>query len=206
MTTETNGQTDLEIIKSIQKKLLLAIEEGNDELRKQYADELAQARANVARKQEEEALKTELQNRDILRRRAEKIAEKCKAQGDAIDALLKARDEILPGLKEVVEKAKILPRLHEKTWEYYANAEQLGSNPRARVPKGYLPAKLKAATLEVKGGTRTARDVSHEALYFLRNAYALLAALERVDSEIPTREATLFEDVEDVLTSKKKKS
>ena len=204
MTTE---MTDLEIIKGIQAKLMLAMEQKDKALQKKYADELHEARGKVARKMEMEALSEELANRDVQRRRAERITEKANAQRLAIDSLLEARDAILPLLNEAVAKARELPALQLKASEYFSTAQQLGgSNPNRRIPHGYLPAKLKASTLEMRGGTRSAQGATNEALYFLRSAQGLLTALERLDSDIPQREATLFEDVEDVLTSKKKKS
>ena len=201
MTTETNGMTDLEVIKAIQKKLLLAMEEGNDELKKQYSDELVEARATVAKKQEMEGLRAQLENRDLMRKRAEKVVQKCKAQREAIDDLLQLRDEILPLLKEVVDKSKLLPAMERASWEQFVNAQQLAGNARTRLPQGYLPARLRASTLEVRGGTRSAVNLTQEAHFYLRNALGLLASLQRVDSPIPCREATFLEAIDEPITT-----
>ena len=202
MTTEApveEALTDLEKIKAIQKKIVIAIEQNDKLLQKQYTDELISIRAEVARKIEIEALTTELENRDLQRRRAEKITEKCKAQRAAIDSLLEARDALLPELKEVIAKAKGLPGLQEVAMSQFFNAEQLGGPAQRRLPQGYLSPRLKASTLVVKGGMRDSVNVTTEALYYLRSGYSLLASLERLDSEIPQREPTLFESTEEEI-------
>ena len=117
MTTEApveEALTDLEKIKAIQKKIVIAIERNDKLLQKQYTDELISIRAEVARKIEIEALHTELENRDLQRRRSEKITEKVKKQRASIDSLLEARDALLPELKEVIAKAKLLPGLQQE--------------------------------------------------------------------------------------------
>ena len=78
--TEANeGMSDLDRIKATQKQIIVAIESGDRLLQKQLTDQLADLRAEVARKIEIEALTTELENRDLQRKRAEKISAKCVA-------------------------------------------------------------------------------------------------------------------------------
>ena len=165
MTTKTNGLADSDIIESLRKKLMIAVEEGNDELQRKYSDELAAARADAVRKKEIKDLKADIDNRDLLRQRAETITKKCKTQREAIDELLKVRDEIMPLLKQVIDLSRLLPAMEVKAWEQFANAEQLAGNARARLPQGYLPANLKASTLEVRGGITIGRKYHHRSAF-----------------------------------------
>ena len=196
--TEANeGMSDLDRIKATQKQIIVAIESGDRLLQKQLTDQLADLRAEVARKIEIEALHTELENRDLQRRRSERITEKCKLQRTAINALFEAINSLLPELKMAVAKAKLLPGLQQEAMSQFFNAEQLGGLANRRLPQGYLSPRLKASTLVVKGGMRDSVNVTTEALYYLRSGYSLLASLERLDSEIPQREPTLFEITEE---------
>ena len=197
ITEEPAVITDLEKIKAIQKKIVIAIEQNDKLLQKQYTDELISIRAEVARKIEIEALHTELQNRDLQRKRSERITEKCKLQRAAIDALFEAVNSLLPELKMAVEKSKLLPKLQQEAMAYFATADQLGGPMQRRIPQGYLNPRLKASIVTVKGGMRDSINVTNEALYYLRSAYSLLNSLERLDSEIPQRVPTLFESTEE---------
>ena len=192
MTTkiETDHSDQVEITE-LQGKLILAIEAKDTDAQDTLTQEIAEVRSREAKRKEIADMAVEVEKRDELRKRKERILERIRLQGEAIDAFMAKVQEITIPLQELVIRAKELPKLQLKTWEFYYNAQQLSF--QNKIPAGLLPPGTTAPTLGLRGGLTDPQYVGGDALRALNHAFTLLTGLEVINGIIPTREPAGFE-------------
>ncbi len=142
-TTETE-------IRTLQRRIVDRIEDGKDTADLEH--ELARLRAEAAAQVEIEQLQGVAERRTKLRETAAAVRQKVRRQGEAIDAFLGARDELLAALQPHIEPMRRLVEAGSPPWEgsgecyLYSNATQFGAAVSS-IPKELLGADFACPTL-----------------------------------------------------------
>lgn len=167
----------------LQKRIVKALETGTDPA--PLLKELGELRAKIAAEGELAELQKVANERQQLRDKAEAVKAKVQKQGEAIDAVLKARDKLVSQLQPLLEPMKELAKMASTSWErepgecYIFNDIGQFASTVNQVPAGYLPPEFGCPFLEMVGGEVDARGKASEAYTYLQWAYGILANFQK---------------------------
>jgi hypothetical protein len=170
-------------ITELQKKVVKALETGQDPA--PILKELADVRASIAMEAEKEELQKIADTRQALRDKAETVKGKVRKQGEAVDAFLKARDNLVSQLQPFLEPARELARMGRATWEgnpgecYLYNDVRQFQASISDVPKELLPEDFKCPILEMTAPGERSFGKAGEALRYLEACIGILANLRK---------------------------
>lgn len=170
-------------IKRLQKAIVSALEKGQDV--SELSRELARVRATIAAEAEVEELKKIASQRQALRDKAEAVKEKVKKQGEAIDALLTARDKLIGQLQPLIEPMGELSQLAHPSWErdpgscYLFNDVMSFQASVTGIPRELLGAGFACPTLEMTEPGERSPGKATQALQYLRVCVGILASFRK---------------------------
>ena len=166
--TTTNEQTATEI-ESIRTRIVEALAEGKPtgDLERQ----LVEARTAEATRLELDTLRPQAERRRQRREQAAALVEPAKAQSEAIDRFLAARDAVIGPLLELLPKAGELVSLQ--------NSATVLRGFVAPALAEFLPPGFTTPVITGKDGVSDCHDRAAEALYYIRSGCGLLQSLQR---------------------------
>jgi len=188
-------------ITELQKKIVKALEAGQDPA--PILKELAELRASIAMEAEKEELQEVADKRQALRDKAETVKGKVQKQGEAIDAFLKARDNLVSQLQAFLEPARGLARMGRATWEgdpgecYLYNDSGQFQASISGIPKELLSEDFKCPILEMTAPGERSLGKAGEALRYLEACIGTLANLRKgfiTGHSQPTDEGLLLDN------------
>jgi hypothetical protein len=178
-------------IKAIQKHIVDALEKGEDVTK--LRNELARVRAEIAADAEIEGLRKVASERQTLRDKAEAVKVKVQAQGEAIDAFLKARDAVLPKLQELQEPLKELADMGNATWEanpgrcYLFNDAGVFSASVINIPKELLPEGFSCPSLEMIQPSELSYGKARQAFQYFQYCIGILSSFKKGSMSVHAR-------------------
>lgn len=197
MTDNTLGE-----IKALQKRVVKALETGQEPA--PILKELAELRAKIAMETEREQLQKIADQRKALKNSAEAVKAKVQKQGDAVDAFLKTRDNVVKQLQAMLEPLKELAKMGRASWEndsgecyLYNDAGQFQGDVR-RIPKELLPEDFKCPTLEMMAPGERSHGKATEALHYFQSCIGILSNFQKgyMTTHSQTADDTLLLDNE----------
>jgi uncharacterized protein YerC len=170
-------------VKRLQKEVVKALETGKDPA--PLLKELADVRAAIAMEAEKAELQKIVVARKALKDKAETVKVRVQKQGEAIDAFLKARDNVVNQLQPMLEPLKELAKMGRATWEddggecyLYNDAAQFQGAVRG-IPKELLPADFNCPALVMAEGSQRSHGKVTEALAYFQWCIGILSNFQK---------------------------
>lgn len=167
--TTTTEQTATEQIQSLRAQIVESLSRGESTI--ELETKLKDARAAAASSAEVDSLRGKAEQIRQRRERAARLVQDAKAQSEAIDCFLAARDAVIGPLLELLPKAVELVSLQNSATVLRGFVDPALAE--------FLPPGFTTPVIAGKDGVSDCHDRAAEAVFYLRSGCGLLQSLQR---------------------------